>query len=402
MRNAVKNSYVEPNLVRKLQSKVGQFLPGLSVSLSKTLRGPASRFDLYAKDESGKEYFIEVKARACHRVVIGQIIEQAASVLEERPDAKILLICSSIDPAVKDMLSKAGIETMTFTDFGLDVPVKHKPPKARLGLSPTEQQGYFALVRMEKKVVSTRDFALLMNIPMQRAKNLLVALNRHGVIFRLGKGKYAVLPPDVLYQRKSYTADPYVVIDSLMHGLEYYVAYSSAAHLHGIITQLPFTVFVATLNQRRPISLGKTEIRYITIKKRRLFGTEKKDYFGSLLVVSDLERTIVDCFDRLDLIGGVDEAGRITAESLDKLDFGRLADYAKRMEKKVLVQRLGFVLEKLHGAGYKIHENTLNRLERMVEDKFTYPLDPKVKRKGKLSYRWRIYENVDCLRWHYA
>lgn len=402
MRNAYKDSKMEADVVRKLQSKLGLFLPDLSVQSSKAQVELARRFDLYAKDKSGKEYFIEVKARNCHRVDIGQIVEQAAAVLKERPDANILLICLSIDPAVKDVLAKSGIKTMVFADLELDRPAERKPLKPQLDLSPTEQQAYFALLRKERKVVSTRDFASLMDIPMQRAKNLLVALGRHGVIFRLGKGNYAVLPPDVLYERKSYTADPLIVVDAVMRGQEYYVAYSSAAHLHGIATQLPFTAFVAILNQRRPIKLGNAGIRFVTIKEFRFFGTEKRVYFGSPLIVSDLEKTIIDCFDRLELAGGVDESARIAAEALGKLDFGKLVGYAKRMRRKVLIQRLGFVLEKLSDAGYRTPKDSLDRLERMITDRFAYPLDPKLGKQGKLSRRWRIYENVNCLRWHHA
>lgn len=402
MHNAYKHSNVEVDMTRKLQSKLKRALPNLSVISSDVKAGPASRFDLYAKDESGKEYFIEVKARRCHRVDIGQIVEQAAVVLKERPTANVLLICSSIEPAVKDVLSRAGITTLVFTDLRLEEAAEHELKEVQLDMSPTEQQAYFALVRNERKVISTKDFASLFGIPVKRGKNLLVALSKHGVIFRFGKGKYAVLPPEVLYERKSYTADPYVMVDAVMRGQEYYVAYSSAAHLHGIATQLPFTTFAATLKQRRPINLGKVKIRFVTIKKSRFFGTEEREYFGSPLNVSDMEKTIIDCLDRSDLVGGMDEAARIVAESLDKLDLDKLADYAKMMKKKVLIQRLGFALEKLSGAGYRIPKAVLDQLDRMVDQKYAYPLDPKVRKKGKLSRRWRIYENVNCLRWHYA
>jgi predicted transcriptional regulator of viral defense system len=403
MHNAYKNSYLEADVTRKVQSKLKRALPNLRVISSEIKAGPASRFDLYAKDASGKEYFIEVKARRCHRVDIGQIVEQAAIVLKERPTANILLICSSIEPAVKDVLSKAGIKTLVFTELRLEAPAAdHELKEAQLDMSPTEQQAYFALVRNERKVISTKDFASLFDIPVKRAKNLLVALSKHGVIFRFGKGKYAVLPPDVLYERKSYTADPYVLVDAVMHGQDYYVAYNSAAHLHGIATQLPFTTFVATVKQRRPINLGKVKIRFVTIKKSRFFGTEEREYFGSPLHVSDLEKTIVDCLDRSDLVGGMDEAARIVAEALDKLDLDKLADYAKMMDKKVLIQRLGFTLEKLSDAGYRVPQAILDQLDRMVDQKYAYALDPKVRKKGKLSRRWRIDENVNCLRWHYA
>lgn len=269
-------------------------------------------------------------------------------------------------------------------------------------MSPTEQGAYFALLRKERKVVTTEDFALLYGIPAHRARNLLSALAGRGVVYRLGRGRYAVLPPDILYDRKSYTADPYTVTDAVMEGERYFVSYVSAAHLHGIVTQAPITVLVSTLKQRRPVELETGRIRFVTISRDRFFGTEQTSYFGSPIIASDLERTVFDCLDRPDLAGGMDEAARIAAEALERLDFDRLIDYAARMKRRSLVQRLGFVLEKLSTAGYNLPKRTLDLLDDTVERKFPYLLDPKAGKGGKLSPRWRVHENVDCLRWLHA
>jgi predicted transcriptional regulator of viral defense system len=393
MQYAYKNLHLEADVVRKLQDKLKAVFPDLTILPSEALVGPANKFDLYAKDKSGKEYFIEVKARRIHRVDVGQTVEQVAAVLKERPAAHALLLCSSIDPDVKEMLAKAGIETLVFEDLESRKTVK-------MAMSPREQRAYFALVRKEKKLVSTSDLASLMDISIGSAKNLLVALSRHGVIFRLGRGKYAVIPPDVLYGRKGYTADPYAVIDGLMRGQEYYVAYASAAHLHGIVTQLPFIAYVVTPKQRRPVDLRTTRIQFVTIKKSRFFGIEERQYSSSLLYLSDLEKTVVDCFDRSDLIGGMDDVARIVAEAISRVDWDKLVDYAKKMDREALIRRLGFVLEKLSSIGYTVPEAVLKKLDELFNDKFAYPLDPKVEKKGRVSHRWGIYENVNCLRWY--
>lgn len=402
MRNAYNNLDIEDNVTEKLLKQLKLILPELCEFSSHVKSRPGSRFDLYARDKSGKEYFIEIKARRVHRIDVGQVVEQAAALSIERPNADVILICASIDPAVKEVLAKAGIRTIEFPDLGLWEQVNDKVQSVPLNLSPIEQQAYFALLRNEMKVISTKEFALLMDMSLQRSKNLLVALNKRGVIFRFGKGKYAVLPPDVLFERRSYTADPYLIIDALMHGSEYYIAYNSAAHLHGIATQIPFTAYIASLKQRRLINLGNARIKFVTIKKSRFFGIENQNYFGSQIIVSDVEKTIIDCLDRSDLVGGVDESTHILAEAIDKVNYEKLMKYVKMMQKKVLIQRLGFILEKLTSIGYKVPEIILNRLETMVEHKYVYPLDPKLKRKGKKSNRWQILENVNCLKWYYA
>jgi predicted transcriptional regulator of viral defense system len=401
MRNAYKKNFRGRAFEKKIREIFKQNKVVVGIISSGAKNNVANKFDFYVRDTSGQEYFIEAKARHCHRVDVGQIVEQAAMVMKEQPDAKVMLLCSSIDPAVKDVLAKAGVETYAFPDLAQNAE-ERTAIRSQLSLSPTEQQAYFALVRNERKVISTDDLAHLLNISRHRAKNLLSALSKHEVIFRFGRGKYAVLPPEVLYERRSYTADPFVIVDAIMQDQKYYVAYSSAAHLHGIGTQIPLTTFVATIQQKRPIDLNRSKIRFITIKEARFFGTTEIEYFGTSVVLSDREKTVLDCVDRSDLVGGVDESTRLLAEAITELDLDRLTDYAKMMKRKALVQRLGFILEKLSRNNYKIPTMVLDRLDRMVDKKRPYRLSPKVRRKGNLSPRWQIYENVDSLRWQYA
>ncbi|MHB1908868.1 MAG: type IV toxin-antitoxin system AbiEi family antitoxin domain-containing protein [Nitrososphaerales archaeon] len=348
----------------------------------------------------GEEYFIEIKPRPLNRFDIGRALEQSAAMLREKPSAKTLLVCSSLDPSVRDLLNRAGIRAFTFSELNIDKPPGEKPPETLLRLSPSEQQSYFALLRAGKKVVRTREFQSLLGVPVYSAKNTLAALCRRGVLFRLGRGKYSVLPADIVYERKSYTADPLIVLGPLMEKQEYYVAYGSAAHLHGVSTQIPLTTFVAVTRQRRQIDMGTARIRFVNVKRSRFFGKIEREHFGSRIFASDLEKTIIDCFDRSDLVGGIESAARMLYDSFEKLDFSKLLDYAKRMQRNALVQRLGFVLEKLRRICPGIPDSVLEGIDKAAEIRFSYVLDPNIRKKGKFSKRWYIYENVDCLRWY--
>lgn len=399
MHNAYRN-IVSPDWVSRFESALGHNLPIQNLELSRPPAGPSGSFDMRASGRSGEEYFIEIKPRPLNRFDIGRALEQSAALLNERPDAKIVLVCSSSDPSVRDVLSRAGIKAFTFSELGIEKPAGEKPRETLLRLSPSEQRSYFALLRTGKKMVRTKEFQSLLGVPAYSARNTLAALCRQGVLFRLGRGKYSVLPADIVHERKSYTADLLIVLDSLMAGQQYYVAYGSAAHLHGVATQIPLTTFVSVTRQRRQINLGTARIMFVNLKSSRFFGRVEREHFGSLIFVSDIEKTVIDCFDRSDLVGGIESATRILYDSLEKLDFSKLADYAKRMQRNALVQRLGFALEKLRRISHGIPDSVLESIEKITEIRFSYPLDPSVRKKGKFSKRWRIYENVDCLRWY--
>jgi predicted transcriptional regulator of viral defense system len=221
-------------------------------------------------------------------------------------------------------------------------------------------------------------------------------LAKKGAAYRIGRGKYAIIPADVLYGRKSFVADPFVVISELMKDVEYYVAYQSAAHIHGIAEQVPFSSTVAVLKQKRPVRLGNTRIEFVTMKKSKFFGFNETKYSNVFLKVSDLEKTVIDCIDRQDLCGGISEVARTLSNALstDKLDLVKLLAYAKKFSNYALIQRLGFLLERLSRSNnYYVDRGILSDFEKLAGP-FVYPLDVSGTKKGRTSEKWRIIENI--------
>ena len=207
-------------------------------------------------------------------------------------------------------------------------------------------------------------------------------------------------PPDVLYEHKSYVIDPHLIIHELMKANDaespYYVAYQSAATIHGAAHQLPFALMVATPHQRRPIELGQTWIQFVQLKPRKLFGFGEMLYQEVRLNVSDREKTILDCLERFDLCGGVDEVARTISALIEETEPGRLLDYLGRMDNQALTQRLGLILERL-STWQAVDEGLIANTARLVGE-HVYPLNPHGPAGGSLDVRWRIRENVDVLR----
>lgn len=64
------------------------------------------------------------------------------------------------------------------------------------------------------------------------------------------------------------------------------------------------------------------------------------------IVVTDLERTVVDCIDRIDLAGGLEEL--VTAlNGITHLDEQALLSYLKEYNKKFVYKKAGFLLSLL-------------------------------------------------------
>jgi predicted transcriptional regulator of viral defense system len=271
-------------------------------------------------------------------------------------------------------------------------------------LSHLEQTIYFASQRQGINLLDADVATSLVDVSRKHAVNLLSSMARKGALYRIGRGRYVVIPPDVLYGRKSYVIDPHLIIDELMQakgvGDAYYVAYQSAATLHGAAHQLPFALMVAVPRQRRPIELGQTEIVFVQLKRAKLFGFHETTYREARLNVSDREKTILDCLERFDLCGGVDEVARTISVLIrpepEEIAADKLLDYLERMDNQALAQRLGLILERLR-ALQTIDERLLADIAHLVGE-YTYPLDPHGPNEGPVDARWHIQENIDLLR----
>jgi len=390
MEEGVLEDYVANNLSR--------LLPGLErISRHKRIaRG--RQVDIYAKDAEGKEYYIEVKSTQCNRVNIGEIVEYKAHLMKVNPKAKMVLICRDVDISIKETLRDLGIEIYIFGDLGIPEKLVDSVSNKSsvLKLSPTEQEAYFALLRRGVTIARTEELASIINVSKSWAKNILANLARRGVAQRIGIGKYVIIPAEIVHGRQSYVIDPLVLVSELMEDQAYYVAYQSAAHIHGIADQLPFRTNVAVLKQKRSVNVGNIKVDFITLKNLKFFGFEETKYSDVFLNVSDLEKTVIDCVDRQNLCGGIMEVTRTlsNAVSTEKLDWKKLVSYVRKFRSYALTQRLGFLLERLNIVKEIWVEPTfLDELSQLTSS-YTYLLNTKAPKEGKISKRWKIIENT--------
>lgn len=401
MRNAYKKALkMEELVLDHLRSVIDHDI----ATVKQEVRIPGvGEVDFLVKDRQGKQYFVEVKAERVTGLDVGRLASFSAFLSKKEPSAKLFLLCRKVDPVHKDALNKLGVNVIELKGKELVEALQKESVKVAktLELSPMEQDSYFLLLRKGIWVVTAEKLSEQLDIPKTYSKNILANLARKGVLARFGKGKYVVISPDVVYQRKGYIADPIMILDQLMDNEPYYVAYQSASYIHGIAHQLPFVTNVAVMKQRRSLKVGNSVIKFVTVKKRIMFAFHEQKYLDSYVKVSDLEKTILDCVHRHDVCGGIDEVTRSVSEALPKINIEKLLSYLKRFRNNALAQRLGFILEKLKSAGFNVDPTLIQSIERL-RGRHLYPLDFTQAKKGRRSQKWNIIENVDCLGWRHA
>ena len=93
------------------------------------------------------------------------------------------------------------------------------------------------LRRMGKRVLTTSDAALHLGLSPSAATRMLGRLASAGLVLRLRHGLWS-LDPDI---------DPFLVVEHLTAPLPAYVSLQSALYLHGMISQIPQVIYVASL-----------------------------------------------------------------------------------------------------------------------------------------------------------
>jgi predicted transcriptional regulator of viral defense system len=163
--------------------------------------------------------------------------------------------------------------------------------------------------------------------------------SRH--IVKVRRGLYEVVPMEQVGKEKA-AADKFLLARKITSS--YCLAYHSALEIHGVANTAIFNVVVlASPNQFR--SFEYEGVRYRWIPRQDLTGTQRTIWASAQVIVTDRERTILDCIDRIDLAGGFEEAFK-SLSSMRNVNFGRLYEYAMAYRKKIILHKLGFFLSR--------------------------------------------------------
>ena len=122
-----------------------------------------------------------------------------------------------------------------------------------------------------------------------------------------------------------------------------YVSYHSALEFYGFAHQ-PFNeVFVSSLSRFNSFCFDDAEYIYCRQTADNVIGVESPR--GNPFVrVTDVERTLLDCFDRIDRAGGVEELLHCM-EGIVLVNEEKLIAYLDAFGKAFLYQKAGYLLE---------------------------------------------------------
>lgn len=224
----------------------------------------------------------------------------------------------------------------------------------------------FSLKELEKaKILSKRQLTLAIQ-----------SLIRSDYIDSIEKGKYC------RHNFKDhFVIGSFVVSDGI-------ISYWNAMNYNGLTEQIPNVIFIKTSKSKQNTSYFGIKYIFSIKKSQCISGFKTEGYGNHQFRISNVERTIVDCFDKPWLSGGYAEI--IKAFYKANLSARKLVKYCKEENNIALTKRLAFLTEFLE----KPNMDCFIKYAKSVVNKKYSLFEISGESKGKTNRQWRLVLNI--------
>lgn len=260
-------------------------------------------------------------------------------------------------------------------------------------LSSQESRVVLALTEQGRRDATRKEIIQILGGTPKAADAVINALRKKGWLERATWGKYLIVPPE---QGPDALGDSNLLALASRVADPYYIGFGTAATHYGLTTQHRSVIFLVTPSKLRNRSVGGTHLRIINQTARKFFGFEPVDVLGQKVMVSDREKTALDCIDHPELAGGIAEAATILANASRRFDWTKAASYVDRFGSTPLPHRLGWLLDHVKAdvpqdvRAYLLALSTRTRKTWLGPD----PARARAPRAIGFDQTWRLFVNV--------
>ncbi|OGA03030.1 MAG: hypothetical protein A3H35_03425 [Betaproteobacteria bacterium RIFCSPLOWO2_02_FULL_62_17] len=260
--------------------------------------------------------------------------------------------------------------------------------KATKTLGPRTSRLFSGLHDQGRTVFDIAKAAALMGVSTPEAAGILHAAAKRGLVTPVKRGLYNLVPFE-LGSATFHLEDRYVLVRESLGNMPYFLSHASALDIHQLATQPNFNVYVTSTRRRKNINLGGAMTHFVWAPPARFFGYQTMKVGNVRLVVSDIERTLIDGVAHPAYCGGLIEVAKAFFMAKPRLDKLQLIKYAQAFQKWAVVRRTGFLMELFNCAD----KGTLNDIARSLPAGYVR-LDPDFTADGARDKKWGLVLNV--------
>ena len=166
------------------------------------------------------------------------------------------------------------------------------------------------------------------------------------------------------------------------------IAYWSALNAHGLTEQFSNNVFIQASKPKRNKTVFGTSYKFVKVAPSKITGILTQGQGNRKYWITDIEKTIVDCFDLPEHCGGYAEL--IRALNQAKLSSEKMITYCTAINNIAATKRIGFLAELLDKKGLK---NFIRYAKQQINKKYNV-FDPAGTDIGEFVNDWRLRLNI--------
>ena len=240
-----------------------------------------------------------------------------------------------------------------------------------------DQQEFLRLMDdHEIEIFTISEIEEILNFRFDDLNAVLENLEKKGFLSRIEKGKYC---------RANFRDEK--VIGCFISG-DGAIAYWSALNYHGLTEQFPNILFIQTSKMKRDKDIFGTTYKFVKTILQKMTGIIQEGYGSRTYRITDVEKTIVDCFDYPQYSGGYAEL--IRGFNQTRLDSDKMITYCDAISNLAVTKRMGFLAELLKKDDLKpfvVYAKGKINLRYNV-------FDPLGIEKGEFVNEWRLRLNI--------
>ena len=212
--------------------------------------------------------------------------------------------------------------------------------------------------------------------PIAHLNEVVENLTQKGLLSRIERGKYC---------RHNFRDE--LVIGSFLVR-DGGIAYWSALNQHGLTEQFANTVFVQTSQEKKDKRIFGVDYKFVKVHPRKVLGYEPQGYGNATYRMTDVEKTLVNCFDLPQYSGGYAELIRAFAEA--EPDAEKMITYCQAIQNIAATKRMGYLAELLKKTGMI---KFIHYAQTQVNPKYNL-FDPQGTEEGKFVADWKLRMNL--------
>ena len=243
-------------------------------------------------------------------------------------------------------------------------------------LTPKQLQFIKLLDEYEVDIFSIEEIQKKLKSKFENLNEIIENLVRKEILLRIERGKYC----------KANFKDEMAIANILVPDAA--IAYWSALNIHGFTEQISNTVFVQTTKSKKGKKVFGVEYRFIKVAKRKHTGIIKQGFGNRQYRITDVEKTIIDCFDIPDYSGGYDNLIKAFYRAPLKTD--KLIEYCNAIHNIAAIKRMAVIADTTSKKGLSAF---LQFAKKKVNPKYNL-FDPFGQETGEFNNKWKMRMNL--------